>query len=443
MAGQRARGGGTSPPPHADQVAGDAASRAACPDQFERRKQPPALVAPQDAARDQLTRHRRGVQPLPAEPAGDPQPFPQLTDLRHAMHGHPDGATEDVGYSDLAKLRKNGGDPVLDGRAEPARPRIPGRFRTGPHQAVAVHDPEMVDAVAVANRSGKGNSVGEARAERFGHGAIAPDRQQGFRQPPQRRAEMNVAGQHDMRCAKPRRWRHDAFANARRIDADHGRILEDARPCPPCERRQAMDIFAAVDLKRLGIIDAVEITPGLDLLAYPIDLPAFDLGLEILAQRLQPADQRFAGIDVGDFQRAFGQCNARHRLLGREAANVIGALLRQRPELAGILEADALDQLTDRQAVARHDRAELVAGRVPADVAAFEHGNAGAETRGLQRHGQAGKPGPDHADIDIEVERQAGAKGCVVVGAVGRACESLWHGVFLRTAAALVTLSKA
>jgi hypothetical protein len=74
---------------------------------------------------------------------------------------------------------------------------------------------------------------------------------------------------------------------------------------------------------------------------------------------------------------------------------------------------------------------------------AFEHGDAGAEARRLQRYRETGKARPDHADIDIEVERQARAKGRLVVGAVGRTCESLGHVVFLRTAAALVTLSRA
>ena len=202
-----------------------------------------------------------------------------------------------------------------------------------------------------------------------------------------------------------------------------------------------MDVFAAVDLKRPGIIDAVEIAPGLELIADAIDLPAFDLGLEIFAERLQPADQCLAGIDVGDFQRAFGQRNTRHRFFSGGGANIIGALLRQRPEFAGILEADALDQLADRKAKARHDGAELVAGGVPADVPAFQHGDTGAKARGLQRHGEAGKAGPDHADIDVEIERQTRAKRRIVVRTVGRTCESLCHGVFLRTAAALVTLS--
>ena len=188
------------------------------------------------------------------------------------------------------------------------------------------------------------------------------------------------------------------------IDADDRRILEDARARPPRQRGKAVDIFAAVDLERARIIDAVEIACGPELIANAIDLPALDLGLEILAQRLQPADQRFAGIDVGDFQRALGQRDARHRLFGGGGANVVGALLRQRPQLARVLEADALDQVADRKAVARHDRAELMAGRIPADMPAFEHGHAGAEPRGLQRHREAGKPGSDHANVNIQVE---------------------------------------
>jgi len=76
--------------------ASDAAGGAARPDQFEGRKQLPAFLAPQDAPRDHLPCHRRGVQPMAAKTAGDPQPFAQLADLRHAVHGHPDRAAEHV-----------------------------------------------------------------------------------------------------------------------------------------------------------------------------------------------------------------------------------------------------------------------------------------------------------------------------------------------------------
>ena len=188
------------------------------------------------------------------------------------------------------------------------------------------------------------------------------------------------------------------------VDADDRRVLENPRPRPPRQRGKAMDIFAAVDLKRLRIIDAMKIMPGLELIAHAIDLPAFDFGLEILAEHLQPADQLIADIDIGDLQHALAERDARHQFFGGVGPDQIGALLRQRPEFAGVLEADAFDQVADRQAVTRHHRAELVAGCVPADVPPFEHGDAGAEPRGLQRHREPGKPRADHADVDIQIE---------------------------------------
>src|SRR5665213_2486061 len=48
IAGQGTGGGGASPFPFADGISGDPAGGATRPDQFERRKQPPAFVAPQD-----------------------------------------------------------------------------------------------------------------------------------------------------------------------------------------------------------------------------------------------------------------------------------------------------------------------------------------------------------------------------------------------------------
>ena len=73
---------------------------------------------------------------------------------------------------------------------------------------------------------------------------------------------------------------------------------------------------------------------------------------------------------------------------------------------------------------------------------AFEHGDAGAKPRRLPRHREAGKPRPDHADIDIQVERQPRAPGSSAAsGPLVVLVEGLAHDVFLRTDAALVTLS--
>jgi len=114
------------------------------PDQFERREQPPAFVAPQDAARDQLAGHRRGIQPLAAEAADHPQALSQLADLRHAVHGLADSAAPGLGEFEaltkllvkfpaqplakpwkVAKPWKDRLDPARDGACEMLRPHRP------------------------------------------------------------------------------------------------------------------------------------------------------------------------------------------------------------------------------------------------------------------------------------------------------------------------------
>src|SRR5947207_164443 len=184
VTGQRAGSGGTSSIPHPDEIAGDPAGCAAGPDQFERRKQPPAFVAPQNAAGDQLPRHRRRVQALTAEAACYPQSPTQLADLRHAVHGVSGGAAPYLGNLRPSELGKNLVYPARDGGRETFRPCGPGGFRASPHQAVAIHDPEMIDAVGIGHRSLECYCLCEALAERRGHGRIAPDRQQRFRQSP-------------------------------------------------------------------------------------------------------------------------------------------------------------------------------------------------------------------------------------------------------------------
>ena len=111
-------------------------------------------------------------------------------------------------------------------------------------------------------------------------------------------------------------------------------------PARRASAREAVDVFAAVDLKRLRIIHAVEIMVGPQLGADAIDLPALHFRPEILAEHLQAGDQFVADFDVGHLERAFAERYARHRFLGRIRPDEFGAFARQRPEVAGILEAD-------------------------------------------------------------------------------------------------------
>ena len=110
---------------------------------------------------------------------------------------------------------------------------------------------------------------------------------------------MDVSGEHDVGSAQSRRRGNDALANPGWIDADDRGVLEDPRPRPPRQRGQPMHVFATIDLKRLWIIHAVEITVGLDLGPHAIHLPTLDLGLKILAKHLQAGDHLIADVDVG------------------------------------------------------------------------------------------------------------------------------------------------
>src|SRR3954447_5061701 len=199
---------------------------------------------------------------------------------------------------------------------------------------------------------------------------------------------MDVAGEHDMSRTQPGRGGHDTLANPRVIDAHDRSILEDPRPCPPRQCGEAMDVFAAIDLECLGIIHAMEIAVGPDLVAHALDLPALNSGIEILAEHLQAADQFVTRLDIGDFERAFTEVDARHQLFGRGGPYELRTIPGQRPQSTGVVEPDALDQLAERETIARHYRSKVVPGCIPADMTPFEHADAGSEPRRLKRHGQ-------------------------------------------------------
>src|SRR5262245_25058087 len=118
-------------------MARDPPGHAAGPYQLERREQPPAIVASQDATRDQLPGHRRGIESLAAEAACDPKPFAELADLRHAVHGLAGCTTKGLCDVDTAKLWEHRTDTACDGTRKALRPDRPGGFRARPHQPVA------------------------------------------------------------------------------------------------------------------------------------------------------------------------------------------------------------------------------------------------------------------------------------------------------------------
>jgi len=168
------------------------------------------------------------------------------------------------------------------------------------------------------------------------------------------------------------------------------RIFEDAHALRGAPARRGRGyICGPVDLKRLGIIDAVEVATGPQLIAYAIDLPAFHFGFKILAKR-------FASRLISPSRRR------RHWRLQSApsvsampgiacsvavSADIIGAFLRQSPQFGGRLPGRPARSGRGRnaQSPASH-RAEMMTGRVPADMPALEHCDA--------RHPAARPPAP-------------------------------------------------
>jgi len=69
-------------------------------------------------------------------------------------------------------------------------------------------------------------------------------------------------------------------------------------------------------------------------------------------------------------------------------------------------EPDARRSARRGNTIARHHGAELVAGRIPADVPAFEGTATLAPRPRPSTRPSGGKPRANHADVDIEIERK-------------------------------------
>ena len=114
--------------------------------------------------------------------------------------------------------------------------------------------------------------------------------------------------------------------------------------------------------------------------------------LDIGADPAQPLDlvaDRVVIVGLGDVQPAGNRIDAGHAGFLDCAPHVVDALLRQRPELLGVVEADALDNIVGAFAEARQHEAGVAAGRRPGHAVGFQHRHRPAAPRDLARHRQA------------------------------------------------------
>src|SRR5262249_6318831 len=110
------------------------------PDQFERRKQPPGLIAIDDGAGDEIAAHRRGIETMAAETAGQPDARTDLADLRHAVHRDSQSTGPGIVDLDIAELRISAFNVGLQRSDVAARVARPSRGAAGQHQAIATDD---------------------------------------------------------------------------------------------------------------------------------------------------------------------------------------------------------------------------------------------------------------------------------------------------------------
>jgi hypothetical protein len=244
--------------------------RAAGPDQLEGQEQPPGRVASDDRPRNDVAGHRRRVDAMSAEAAGQPDAGNDLADLRHAVNGIAQDAAPGIVDFHIAKLRIDAPDVAPQTFRITPRIRFPCGHAPGPDDAIVHHAIVVVGPVRVRYRSAPRNGVGKpSRLQRLRRDDIGAHRQYRARDLGHHGAEMRVAGEHDMRGPHSCIRRRHALAHAGRIDRQRGRLFTDAGArvfCKPCKRQgigQRMDVERIRKSDRLEVIRSLQDLPHL------------------------------------------------------------------------------------------------------------------------------------------------------------------------------------
>ena len=205
-----------------------------------------------------------------------------------------------------------------------------------------------------------------------------------------------------MRRTHARAGRVDALANAGGIDRDRRRFLEDARAGSLRIGRQTERVIERMNVDGAGKMQRAEIALVRQHLAHALRRPGLDIGADP-AQPLDLAADLVAIVGLRDMQPAGNRIDSGHAGLMNRTPHIVEALFRQRPELLGVIEPDALDHAVDILLKARQHEAGIAPGCRPGHPVGLQYRHRPAAPRHLARHGQARQPGADHADIDVEI----------------------------------------
>ena len=267
----------------------------------------------------------------------------------------------------------------------------------------------IVGAVGVADRAAIAHQFIQIGPQRLGHHHEGRHRQQSRGDVRHQRAELHIAGQHHVTGADAALRRDDTLAHAGRVDRQRRRVLENARARLFGQLRQAERVIERMNVEGSGEMHGVEIALVGKLRPHLGRRPHFGVGAEP-AQALDPGARRLRAVGLVDMQPAIGPGDAGQFVVVDSVADVVQSLLRQRPELLGMIEADALDHGIDAFRITRQHETGIAAGGGRGHARALQYHHRPAAPRDLARHGQAGKAGADDADVDVEVEGEALAR---------------------------------
>ena len=106
-------------------------------------------------------------------------------------------------------------------------------------------------------------------------------------------------------------------------------------------------------------------------------------------------------------QPAVNEIDAGHAGVKNCAPDIVETLLGQSPQLFCMIEAGALDNVVDVLKIAGQHKSQVPARSRPSHVGRFQYRNRPAPLGYLACNGEARKPRPYHANVDVEIEIEA------------------------------------
>ena len=138
----------------------------------------------------------------------------------------------------------------------------------------------IVGTIRVAHGAAIADDLVQNFADRLRNHDKSRDRQQRRCKLRHQRAQMNIAGEHNLRSAYTAVRSDDTLAHARRIERDRRRLLKNACAGFFGECRKSERIVVRVDVKSLPVMDRAEISRAGQLLPNSFRGPELDVGAD-------------------------------------------------------------------------------------------------------------------------------------------------------------------